>query len=111
MRQAAFSRLGLAILGSTIFPHLGQAAITDVFTVKGGTTTGGCDGVKYDLPGMFNEASTIIDAAVDAFNDYNNDYAIRKLALSFFGVQMNDQLTAPKDQANTDTLTKIQGKS
>lgn len=72
---------------------------------------GGCDGVNYDLPTMFNEASTIINAAVDAFNDYNNDYAIRKLSLSFFGIQMKDQLTAPKDQPNTDALEKIQGKS
>jgi hypothetical protein len=111
MRPPSVDTLGLLILASSIFPLLGQATFADVFIVKTGITEGGCDNINYDLNAMFNEASTIIDAAVDAFNDYNNDYTVRKLALSFFGIQMNDQLAAPKDQANTDALTKIQGKA
>ena len=110
MHPTQVTTLGIVALALSLFPLLGRAVLTDVFIKKEGTTQGGCDNINYDLDTMFNEASTIIDAAVDAFNDYNNDFTVRKLALSFFGIQMNDQLAAPKDQANADALVKIQGK-
>jgi len=94
-----------------LFPSLAYAAFNDLFTVKtGANAQGGCsdDQIKAIEP-IFTEAANIIDTAVKAFENYQNDLQVRKIALMFFGIQMNDQNAGPKDQENIDRLQSVNG--
>ncbi len=99
---AAF--ISLIFLSSSAF-----GAFNDVFKIKPGPAeTGGCDGHADSIPGLYDEAVKIIDAAVEAFSQYSTDAQVRKLALAFFNIQMNDAMTGTRDNANHDLLSDVQ---
>jgi hypothetical protein len=111
MRQTIPRAFSLATLALIILPLLTNAAISDVFKIQPGTTKGGCDNIDYDLTAMFDEASKIIKTAAEAFDQYEKDFTVRKIALAFFGVQTDAAMRTTKDDANADRLKRVKGKS
>lgn len=109
MHQNITRVITLLVLTLSIFPLLSRAGIRDVFTIKGGKTEGGCDDIEYDLEAMYDDAVEKINFAFKAFEQYNSDFTIRKIALSFFGIEMNEQMDGAKDDANKKQLADILG--
>lgn len=105
-----YQLLASAIFGHALLPCVVFASLTDLFHLKPGVDKGGCDALKGDLPGIFDEALVLINSATQAFTEYTIDPQVRKIALAFFGIQMNDQMTGTRDPANAAILAKVTGK-
>lgn len=101
----------LSLLAISLFPlHVhAYLPIEDAFIIKKGNTEGGCDEHMPQLSKSFDEALKIVDTARPAFNEYGTNYQTRKLALSFFNVQLNDQMTDTRDDTNKKILKQVQG--
>jgi hypothetical protein len=109
VKQISQPILEIVLLYHHLFLALAYAAFNDVFNVKTDIPGGGCiDNQVTATTAVFEEATNIIHIAQIAFQAYNIDLEVRKLALSFFGIQMDDQMAVPKDQANTALLVKVQ---
>ncbi|KAK2812425.1 hypothetical protein FQN50_001426 [Emmonsiellopsis sp. PD_5] len=90
------------------------AAVDDVFDVKKGTDHGGCDqyrtgeaNAKLDV--YFEEAVDLITTAAEAFDSYNSDQQVQKIAKGFFGISPNanrDGADGPEDEK---LLEHVQG--
>ncbi|KAK0101694.1 hypothetical protein ONS95_006850 [Cadophora gregata] len=84
------------------------AGFNDLFHVKIGTEKSGCDDVAQDVPAIFDEAVLIINSAVESIHGYRTDFQVRKIALAFFNIQMNDEMTLAKEGKDADMLRAIQ---
>lgn len=92
-----------------LFPSLAYAAFNDLFTIKAGASAqGGCSNDQINaIQPVFTDTVNIIDAALKAFNNYENDLQVRMIAFTFFGIQMNDQIAVPKDEDNIIRLQLV----
>jgi len=94
-------------------PISGTKTLFDIFTVKGGKTEGGCDDIHllgHDITKTFQEAAEKISYAALLFDKhYANSQSIRNIAYSFFGIEMDDQMDAVKDEINQEKLKYVIG--
>ncbi|KAL2071645.1 hypothetical protein VTL71DRAFT_12880 [Oculimacula yallundae] len=100
-----FAHLAIAVL---LFHTAVLAAFNDIFQMKLGTEKGGCDGFAGDIPAIFDEAVLIIDGALQAINEYNTDFQVRKTALAFFNIQLSDDMSVPRDEKDSAMLLSVQ---
>lgn len=90
-------RIGLAILLCLVRSPLGSAvSISDVFTVKSGTTQGGCDYYASELAIHWQDSQKLLQAAADAVAAaHAADQIALKRCDGYFGIKsINDTVFA-----------------
>ena len=90
-------------------------ALDAVFSVKKGTTEGGCDDYRKpgsegkDLDAYFENAKDILKIATEGFGSYNTNHQVQQVAKAFFGINPNKKLDSPATGDDERLLRTVKG--